>query len=138
MVSRLDITRRYHERLLEVIKTALPFLTSSMRDADLIGLTHLREEMAEAMGAYCRHVHHLRDGARDAREAAALSQAEALVTGCVSLHAAYDAFRSRWAHRHAVEHWPEYRLSAIVMMKQVRNHVQHAERLRAAQLPLAA
>ena len=127
MVYRLDITARLHRRMLEIVGTALPLMAGSRDDADMIGLAHLREEMVDAMDTYCRHVHHLRDDGRVSRTAG-----QALVDGCTRLRAAYEAFRARWIHRDGIEHWYEYRLSAVVMMKQVRSHVQQAETVRTA------
>jgi hypothetical protein len=138
MAPRLDITRRLHERLLEIVRTALPLIPGSWRDADFDALAHLREEMVAAIDLYCRHVHRLRDDAIRNGGALAVERAEMLVAGCTSLRGAYDSFRCRWAQRAAVEHWHEYRLSAIVMMKQVRNRVQQAEAARTADWPLAA
>ena len=124
MVYRLDITARLHRRMLEIVGTALPLITSSRADADLVGLGHLREEMVQAMDAYCHHVHQLRN-----MGLVAANDADTLVAGCTDLRSAYEAFRARWVHRDGIENWYEYRLSAVVMMKQVRALVQHAERL---------
>ena len=130
MRYQLDVTTRLHERLLEIVRTALPLITASVADADLIGLTHLREEMVQAMELYGRHVHRLRDKADEAGDAAGMAAASRLVAGSTQLAAFYAAFRDRWARRQAMENWHEYRLSAIVMMKQVRAGMQAAEQLR--------
>ena len=122
MTYRLDITGRLHRRMLEIVGTALPLMTGSRADADLIGLAHLREEMVEAIDAYCRHVQTLREAGH-----APSAPGAALDDGCTSLRSAYDTFRARWVHREALENWHEYRLSAVVMMKQVRTLVQQAE-----------
>lgn len=138
MICRLDITARLHRRMLEIVGTALPLITGSHADADLIGLAHLRKDMVAAIDLYCEHVQGLLDEARGALGSADLGEAERLARGCVSLREAYDGFRARWAHRHAADHWHEYRLSAVVMMKQVRSHVEQAESLRTASLRTAA
>ena len=129
MAHRLDITKRLHERLLEIVRTALPLIPSVKADADLIGLAHLRSEMVEAMNAYCRHVHELHGDAAATAEPSRLLTARTLIEGCSSLHASYEVFRERWEHRAALDNWYEYRLSAVVMMKQVRDQVRQTESL---------
>lgn len=138
MPERLDITLRLHERMLDIVRTGLPRITSSMRDADLEGLAFLRGEMVGTIDAYCRHVGQLHTTALRRGDPAETAIADALAEGCAALSAAYDDFRLRWADRSAAEHWPEYRLSAIVMMKHVRNSVRRAEQLRARHHDLAA
>lgn len=123
MRTRLDIVDRLQKRLLEIVATALPLIASSARDADLPGLTHLRDEMVEVIASYKRHADRTHAAAVDNGNAAAIAATRALCGGCTHLEQAYDEFRVRWAHRHAVEHWAEYRLSAIRMMKLLRNHV---------------
>ena len=113
MTYRLDITARLHRQMLDVVGTALPLITSSRADADLSGLAHLRQEMVRTLEAYSVHVKSLGDAA--------------LIARCASLEQAYQSFRARWVYRDGIEHWYEYRLSAIVMMKQVRALVQQAE-----------
>lgn len=138
MPHRLDIASRMHERLMEIVGVALPLIASSMADADLVGLAHLREEMVEAIDRYCRYVHALRDAARAAGDGGGAARTDELAAECAELRAAYEGFRTRWADRTAVEHWPEYRLSAIVMMKRVRACVRRAEALRRGRVSLAA
>ena len=41
----------------------------------------------------------------------------------------YEIFHDRWEHRTALDNWYEYRLSAVVMMKQVRDQVRLTENL---------
>ncbi len=53
MIHRIDITARLQRRMLEIVGTALPLLTRSRADADLVGLAHLRGEMVDAIDAYC-------------------------------------------------------------------------------------
>ena len=36
---RLDVTKRIQDRLLEMIRTALPLITSNIRDEDVIGIS---------------------------------------------------------------------------------------------------
>ena len=127
MVKRLDILARHHARLLDIVGTALPLITASAQDADLPGLAHLRGEMIEAMAAYQRHVHdRMSTAATDAGDPVQTRRAQAAKIGCIEIERAYQTFTNRWAHREAAHHWPEYRLSAIVMMKQVRDHVRAA------------
>ena len=119
MAYRLDITERLHRRMLEIVGTGLPLITRSLSDADLDGLAFLRGEMIDTIEGYCRHVHQVSgdDGQR-------------LIEGCADVRAAYETFRLRWEHRHVSGNWLEYRLSAVVMMKQVRAHVERARALR--------
>lgn len=113
MTYRLDITARLHRQLLDIVATALPLITSSRADADLIGLAYLRSEMVRKLKAYGSHVSQLGDPEQIARY--------------TNLQHAYDAFCERWVYRDGIEHWHEYRLSVVVMMKQVRSLVQSAE-----------
>ena len=130
MAHRLDILDRLHVRLLDIVGTGLRLMTASMKDADLVGLAHLRDEMIEAIGAYCRFVHG--DGlvahvaGDDAQRRATAARVRA---GCSDLKGAYDAFTARWTHRDGTLNWPEYRLSAIVMMKRIRDQVRAASTL---------
>jgi hypothetical protein len=127
MTYRLDITSRLHGQMLEVVRSGLPLITNSMADADLIGLSHLRDEMVSTIDRYCRHAARLRENAALSVDEADWDEADKLVAQSESLRASYDAFRDRWAQRDAVGNWPEYRLSAIVMMKQIRNHIRVAD-----------
>jgi hypothetical protein len=127
MTYRLDIIRRLHDQMLEIVRTGLPLITSSQADADLTGLAHLREEMVTTIDRYCRHASKLGEAALESADDQARAEADHLVEQSGNLRASYDAFRDRWAHRDAVGNWPEYRLSAIVMMKQIRNHIQAAD-----------
>ena len=124
--------------MLEIVGSALPLIARTFGDADLAGLAHLREEMVEAIKAYCRHVHHQRELAVACGDTQELAIAQALADGCTGLNAAYDTFRDRWVHRDAAGNWHEYRLSAIVMMKHVRDQVQRAEAVRTRELSQAA
>lgn len=125
MAHRLDILHRLQSRLLEIVATGLPLIPSSMKDADLVGLAHLRGEMVAALLAYTRYIDdHLIPQAVASGDAERLRHAQASKAGCVGLRQAYGGFRRRWAHRDGLTNWPEYRLSAIVMMKQVRDHVR--------------
>lgn len=126
MVQRLDILERLHARLLEIVGTGLPMLTSSMRDADLEGLTQLREEMVAAIEVYAHYVHKLLGKALADGDTDVVRTAHDLKLDCIALQQAYRTFTARWAHRDGGLNWPEYRLSAIVMMKQIRNHVRAA------------
>ena len=122
MAYRVDITARLQQRMLEIVGTALPLITRSQADADLVGLAHLRGEMVDAIDAYCRHIHGLRDDADAPAE-----WLDRLIAGCNELRATYQSFGVRWMRRDCIAHWHEYRLSAVVMMKQVRKLVQDAE-----------
>ncbi len=130
MPATLDLVARLHRRLLEIVGTTLPLMPSAMRDADLDGLAQLRWEMVEAMAAYRRHAEQAHTASLCCGNAAAVDVADALCRGARGLERAYEEFRQRWAHRDAVGNWAEYRLSAIRMMKQVRNQVQAAEEAR--------
>lgn len=135
MAHRLDILHRLQSRLLEIVGTGLPLITSSIKDADLVGLAHLRGEMVAALMAYARYVDEtVMPEALASGDPERLRRAEELKAGCLQLKAAYRGFRRRWAHRDGRTNWPEYRLSAIVMMKQMRDHV----RATSARTPAAA
>ena len=123
MVHQLDITARLQRRMLQIVGDALPLITKARADADLIGLAHLRGEMTDAIAAYCRHIDRLQNDAINS-----IDRLERLADSCIKLQAAYESFRIRWVHRDDTDYWHEYRLSAVVMMKQVRSLVQDAER----------
>lgn len=131
MSQRIDLLARHHLRLLEIIATARPMLTALSHEADLGGLRHLRREMVEALVAYQRFVHEevfeptMQNGSPEARR-----DALELKLDCIRLQQDYDAFGLRWAQRNALSSWSEYRLSAVRMMKQFRDHVLAVNDLR--------
>ena len=126
MPQRLDILDRLHKRLLDIIASGLPLITSSVRDADMVGLVYLRSEMLVTIEAYAQHIQQLSDAAHVSGDLAREQAAQELKIGCIALQQTYRAFTDRWRHRDGISNWPEYRLSAIVMMKQVRNHIRAA------------
>lgn len=129
MAHRLNILDRLHTRLLEIVGTALPLITSSIRDADLVGLAHLRAEMVCALEEYARYVQQqVLDIASSGSDRERIRLAQEIKIRSIALEQTYRAFTERWRHRDGIANWPEYRLSAIVMMKQVRNHVRTASR----------
>lgn len=131
-MQRLDILSRHHDRIREIMATASQLIVGYSKDADLGALRHLRREMVEALIAYQRFVHEeifepslLADEADPARR-----DARALKIDCIQLQRDYDDFGMRWAHRDIVDNWQEYRLSANLMMKQVRDHIAEVVELR--------
>ena len=138
MPATLDIVGRLHRQLLEIVAIALPLIPSSRRDVDLAALGHLRHEMVDAMRRYRRHAEDVHAAAYGSGDPSAIAAADMLCHGSKALGRAYDEFRARWAHREALANWPEYRLSAIRMMKLVRNQVQQAEAARGGEMALAA
>lgn len=132
MSRRLDILTRHHDRLIEIMVTVRSQITDSARDADLEALRHLRREMVEALAAYQRFVHEeiYEPAQQGIGSAEARRDAQALKIGCIQLQRDYDDFCLRWARRHVLENWPEYRLSANLMMKQVNDHILHVCELR--------
>lgn len=129
MIDRLNILDRLHTRLLEIVATGLPLLASSIADADLVGLAHLRGEMIAAIDSYARYVHdHVLGPAMRGDDAERLRLAHRIKVGAIQLQQSYHTFTTRWADRDGMSNWPEYRLSAIVMMKQVRDQVREASR----------
>lgn len=131
---RLNILDRLHTRLLDIVGTALPLITASARDADFVGLAHLRMEMICAMAEYARYVQqHVVDAALAGADPEQIRLAQEIKIGSIALQRSYQSFADRWLHRDGMANWPEYRLSAIVMMKQVRSHVRDASRWQPAQ-----
>jgi hypothetical protein len=130
MPQRVDILQRHHLRLLEIVRTALSCLTSSVQEADVVALRHLRAEMVSALAAYQRFVHEeVYMPAILCGDADAQMDAYSIKVGCIEVQNDYEVFRQRWVHRNVAGSWAEYRLSTIRMMKQLRNHVQHATQL---------
>lgn len=128
MSQRLNLLARHHSRLLEIMGTARPLITSSAERADLVALRHLRREMVEALAAYQRFVHEeIFEPARTSGSRAARADAQELKIGCIDIQVAYDAFGIRWSRRNALESWSEYRLSSIRMMKRVRDHIRQVQ-----------
>lgn len=115
MVNRLDITARLQRRIVEISSTAIPLIAKRQDEADLVGLNHLRGELMAAVGAYVRHIHRL---GIEVKEPSA--EIELLASRCLALRVAYRDFRRRWIYRDGMDHWHEYRLSASVLMKQIR------------------
>jgi len=132
MSRRLDILTRHHDRLIEIMGTARTQITDSVRDADLDALRHLRREMVEALAAYQRFVHEeiYEPAQQGVGSEEACRDARALKIDCIQLQRDYDDFCLRWARRHVLENWPEYRLSANVMMKHVNDHIAQVCELR--------
>jgi hypothetical protein len=127
MVVPLDITKRLHDRLMEIVNTAFALITPSLRDADLAGLAYLRREMIQLLEIYSDHV----DAKIESMEGdEALRYLEVLQDSLRQLSLSYEKFRARWVHREATQNWPEYRLSCVVMMKQFRDHLTNAEQAR--------
>lgn len=133
MTRRLNILDRLHRRLLDIVGTGLPLITSSVRDADLVGLAHLRDEMICAVEEYARYVQqYVLEVALAGTDPEQIRLAQEIKIGSVALERSYQSFTDRWRHRDGISNWPEYRLSAIMMMKQVRNHVRAAAQLEPA------
>lgn len=132
MSRKLDILTRHHDRLIEIMATARPFITDSVEEADLEALRHLRREMVEALSAYQRFVHEeiYEPAQQGIGSPEARHDAQALKIDCIQLQRDYDDFGLRWARRHVLENWPEYRLSANRMMKQINDHILHVSELR--------
>ncbi|WHU03729.1 MULTISPECIES: hypothetical protein [unclassified Sphingomonas] len=132
MSRRLDILTRHHDRLIEIMATARTQITDSVKGADLDALRHLRREMVEALAAYQRFVHEeiYEPAQQGIGSAEARRDARALKIDCIQLQRDYDDFGLRWARRHVLENWPEYRLSANLMMKRVNDHILHVCELR--------
>lgn len=139
MVEPLDITKRYHERLLETANRAATLVDVSLEGSDLIGLEHLRREMVFLLEGYAAYVIQMPLVAQDVDK---LHYIEQLRFGAIILQRSYEKFRTRWVHREATENWHEYRLSLNVMIKQLCDHIRTSEsmhasfRKRAQSLPL--
>jgi hypothetical protein len=133
MPQRLDILRRHHCRLLEIMSTGQALLTNLADDADLDALRHLRGEMNEALAAYQRFVHDAVFNATMQEQGfLARADARALKIDCIQLQADYEEFCRRWERRRVLDHWSEYRLSTVRFMQQVRDQISHVEELRKA------
>lgn len=132
MSGRLDMLARHHDRLLEIVSTARPLITEAVEDADLEGLRHLRGELVAALAAYQRFVHE--EIYVTAQHAGgppeALGDALTLKIDCIQLQSDYEDFGLRWTRCDVLENWPEYRLSAHRMIRQLEEHVAQAGGLR--------
>lgn len=103
-------------------------------DVDLAELGRLRATIVDALGAYQSFVHReIYAPAAAGRDHAARHNAQALKISCIQLNADYERFRGRWSHRDVADHWPEYRLSARKMARQIAEHTDRAAHLFAAQ-----
>lgn len=124
MLRRLNLLHRLHNRLLEIVTTAAPLIASTPEEADLVGLQHLRDEMVHTMSAYDRYIDEVLIAQAEASgDADLICRARAIQVGSRRLTDAYDAFRARWVGRNPLANWPEYRLSAMLMIKQLRQQV---------------
>lgn len=126
----LDITARLHARMIGIVTAALPLITKSKSDADLVGLAHLREEMLEIIAAYRRYIHSLSTNGELANTGQQPSSVNILIANLADFENAYEQFRARWLYRDGISHWHEYRLSCVVMMKRLRLLVHDAETIR--------
>lgn len=126
----LDIIARLHARMIGIVTAALPLITKSRSDADLIGLAHLREEMLEIIAAYRRYIYSLNTSCELLISRQKQSSINILVTNLADFENAYEEFRARWLYRDGISHWHEYRLSCVVMMKRLRLLVHDAETIR--------
>ena len=135
MPHRIDMLRRLQGRLLDIMKAAGPLFSSSPANANLEALQHLRAEMAEALANYQEFVHRdIFEHAASEGTADELSDALDLRLSCIQLQRDYAYFCSQWARKNALGSWMEYRLGAVRMMKQVRDHVRHAQEPRSCQI----
>lgn len=132
MPHRLNLVERHHKRLLEIVSAALPLITGSARDADLIGLRYLRQETVEALASYARLVADMVDNAEGSGDGRAAFVAGTLQARCRTIGGSYETFRGRWLERVALDNWAEYRLSAILMMKRVRDEILLSAKVAAA------
>ncbi|RYF11925.1 MAG: hypothetical protein EOO77_18405 [Oxalobacteraceae bacterium] len=79
--------------------------------------------MVETLAAYAGILQERAENAEGRGDGCDLLRASELRDRCLAMGTSYEAFRARWAHRHALDHWPEYRLSAVHMMKRIRDDV---------------
>lgn len=93
-------------------------------------LYDLRLTMVEALSEDQRFVHtEVFARASQSADVNAQTDARVIKLGCIQLGHNYENFRRRWAQLNALDHWPEYRLSAIRMTAQVRDHIRLAAQL---------
>lgn len=86
--------------------------------------------MVDALASYQSFIHQeVFEPAIKGCPGLAHDSASALKISCIDLQGSYEAFRMRWSHRDIREHWPEYRLSALQMVKKTRAHVHSAAAL---------
>ena len=124
MPQRLNMLARHHTRLAEIAETAAHLVSRSVTKACMSDLRLLRIEMVDALGSYQSFVHHeVFEPAMKGSSAMERDIASALKVKCVELQGSYERFRMRWSHRDARLNWPEYRLSAMQMVKHVRDHI---------------
>ena len=132
MPIRIDLLDRYQRRMMDIVGMALPLIASRQSDADMIGLKYLRREMIETLASYDRLIHEMTKAAVarcDDREQLRVYE---LREHCSSMRETYDAFHTHWVERQVLENWAEYRLSAIVTMKRIRNDVVASRELDAS------
>ena len=127
MSQRLNMLARHHTRLAEIAETAAHLISGPVTEACMNDLRLLRIEMVEALGSYQAFVHQevfepaIKGGSTIER-----GSASALKIKCIELQGSYETFRMRWSHRDARVNWPEYRLSAMQIVKYVRDHIHSA------------
>lgn len=127
MLRTLDLLHRLHTRLLDIASTATPLITPTLEEADLVGLCYLRDEMVQMMAAYGRFIDEvLVPRAERSGDPELICRARAIHVGSERLINAYDRFCARWVHRDPMMNWPEYRLTAMLMIKQLREQVMQS------------
>ncbi|WP_010162386.1 hypothetical protein [Sphingomonas sp. PAMC 26617] len=130
MDKRLYIIERHHRRMSAILQDARPLLSSPAASVDHAGLGYLRNELVDALVSYRRFVQEdiclsPIGGGPDGR-----SDATELKTTCAEIESAYQRFRERWIYRQVPDNWSEYRLSAQVMMKQIKTAIDKSASLK--------
>ncbi len=130
MPDRLNTLACHHSRLAGIADTAARLVAGSASEACIADLRLLRLDMMDALASYQSFIHQeVFEPAMRGCPGLALDSASALKISCIDLQGSYEAFRMRWSHRDTRENWPEYRLSAMQMVKKVRSHVHSAAAL---------
>lgn len=127
MAYRINLLARHHQRLLEIIDSGYPLITTQHCDADTRGLRHLRRELEEALAAYERFIHEEVCGrSLWIQTPEARIDARRLLDAAQQLRADYESFVSTWTANAALENWSRYRLSVRCMVQKFRDHVINA------------
>ena len=130
MLRKLNLLHRLHARLIEIVSTAAPLISSTLEEADLIGLEYLRDELFQTLCTYALYIDRfVIDRAERSADGEIIGRARSIRDGSKHLILIYEEFCRNWVHRDPMINWPEYRLSSMVFIKHIREQVSHSRDL---------
>lgn len=116
--------QRYQSLVLTLLAAVEPVLNTPRHLRDLAAVKDRRPEMQGILTKYQVFKHrNIFDPTIAEGILARAELATTLKADCIALDVEYARFVKRWTGRDASDHWPEYRLSAIRMIRVIRQHL---------------